>query len=286
MVLNDTSHFNLQLLQEKTLDVHVTTEYRGMLEWEWLNFLEKLQQEALKSAWLIKGTAAVWVNGEFVGHGADFVDWLSRMFEFEGDIFEDCIFKDKAEKDYQQYFCTSNHEFVYMDIADDNKMIGRLIFELFTDLTPKTCQNFKALCTGEYGTAPSGVILNYKKSPIHRIVPNGWIQGGDIVGGKGNGGESIFGAIFGDESFAIKHNTKGVLGMANKGRNSNASQFYITLCATPWMNKVYVAFGQVIEGFGVLEALTKLDTLHERPLANVYIANCGLVTFDCENRLV
>lgn len=91
--------------------------------------------------------------------------------------------------------------------------LGRLVFELFNDQAPETCENFRALCTGEKGqNGKTGTVLHYKDSIMHRIVPNGWIQGGDIRGGRGNGGESIYGETFPDETFVIKHNQRGILG--------------------------------------------------------------------------
>ena len=69
--------------------------------------------------------------------------------------------------------------------------------QLFTKTCPKTCANFKALCTGEKGVSEStGVNLSYLNTLIHRIVPGGWVQGGDIIDGTGNGGESIYGKKF------------------------------------------------------------------------------------------
>lgn len=65
-----------------------------------------------------------------------------------------------------------------MDVAIDGEIAGRLLFELFTDLCPKTCNNFKQLCTGEKGMLASGLMLHYLHTPIHRVVPNGFIQGG------------------------------------------------------------------------------------------------------------
>ena len=67
----------------------------------------------------------------------------------------------------------------------------------------------------------------------------------DILHGRGDSGESIFGETFEDETFAIPHNRRGILGMANKGRHTNASQFYVTLQPTPWMDCKFVAFGWV-----------------------------------------
>jgi peptidyl-prolyl cis-trans isomerase-like 6 len=69
--------------------------------------------------------------------------------------------------------------------------------KLFQNILPKTCENFRLLCTGEKGRAAStSTKLSYKGSILHRIVPQGWIQGGDIVSGKGNGSESVYGGLF------------------------------------------------------------------------------------------
>ena len=65
-----------------------------------------------------------------------------------------------------------------MDIAIEGNVEGRLLFELYTDACPKTSENFRALCTGEKGMLPSGLMMHYLHTPIHRVVPNGWIQGG------------------------------------------------------------------------------------------------------------
>lgn len=86
--------------------------------------------------------------------------------------------------------------------------------------------------------------LNYKGSPFHRVVRDGWVQGGDIVSGTGDDGWSIYGEVFGDESFAIKLNEAGVLAMANDGPHTNGSQFLITLAPQPWLNHKVVGFGR------------------------------------------
>lgn len=103
---------------------------------------------------------------------------------------------------------------------------------------PKTCDNFRVLCSGEVKE------FSYKKSIIHRIVPNGWIQAGDFSRERhGNFSESVLGDKFEDESFCLNHNKRGIVGMANIGRHTNGSQFYITLQPLPFMDKKYVAFG-------------------------------------------
>lgn len=86
--------------------------------------------------------------------------------------------------------------------------------------------------------------LCYKGSPFHRVVRDAWVQGGDILSGAGDGGCSVYGETFGDESFAVKLNESGVLAMANDGPHTNSSQFLVTLAPQPWLNHKVVGFGR------------------------------------------
>eukprot|EP00126_Sphaerothecum_destruens_P013955 Sdes_comp23920_c0_seq1m22031 len=118
---------------------------------------------------------------------------------------------------------------VFFDVTVGETDLGRIVFELFTDSTPKTAENFRQLCTGDMGSGKeTGCKLSYKFSPFHRIIPGFMIQGGDISKRDGTGGESIYGGFFADENFDRKHNQKYLLSMANRGKNTNASQFFIT----------------------------------------------------------
>ena len=164
---------------------------------------------------------------------------------------------------------------VFFDIAIDDKPAGRIVFELFSDIVPKTAENFRALCTGEKGMGKQGKALHYKGSKFHRIIQQFMCQGGDFTRGNGTGGKSIYGAKFADENFTHKHTTAGLLSMANAGPNTNGSQFFITTVVTPWLDGKHVVFGKVVEGLEVVKAMEAQGTGSGSTKSKVTIADCG-----------
>lgn len=163
---------------------------------------------------------------------------------------------------------------VALDVTIDGKPAGTLTLELFADVVPKTAENFLALCTGEKGTGKSGKPLSYAGSPFHRIIPGFMIQGGDFTRGNGTGGESIYGEKFADENFKLRHTGPGILSMANAGPNTNGSQFFITVAATPWLDGKHVVFGKVVDGMDVLKKMEEQGTQSGRPRSEVTLASC------------
>ncbi|KAJ6448926.1 cyclophilin-like domain-containing protein [Mycena sanguinolenta] len=167
---------------------------------------------------------------------------------------------------------------VFLDFSIANQPVGRVIFELFSDEVPRTCENFRSLCTGEKGLSTTGVPLYYKNSTSHRIIQDFMIQAGDFTKGNGTGGESIYGSSpFADEDLSRPLDAAGLLCMANKGPNTNGSQFFITLRECPHLNGKHVVFGKVIRGYD--EVVAKLAEVpvdeKSRPLSTVSISNCG-----------
>lgn len=167
----------------------------------------------------------------------------------------------------------------FFDMAIDGLPAGRILFELFPQVAPRTCENFRALCTGEKGIGPvSGKPLHYKGSTIHRVIRDFMIQGGDFTNFNGTGGESIYGERFDDESFRIKHDGPGLLSMANAGKNTNGSQFFITTAPCPHLDGLHVVFGRVYKGMGVVESIDHLVTgANDAPLQKVVIIDSGQI---------
>ncbi|AMD18971.1 HBR070Wp [Eremothecium sinecaudum] len=157
---------------------------------------------------------------------------------------------------------------VYFDVEADGQSLGRIVFQLYNDVTPKTAENFKALCTGEKG-------FGYAGSPFHRVIPDFMLQGGDFTHGTGVGGKSIYGGKFPDENFINKHDRPGLLSMANAGPNTNGSQFFITTVPCPWLNGKHVVFGEVIEGMDVVKKIESLGSSSGATKSRIVIAKSG-----------
>merc|ERR1719437_221611 len=166
---------------------------------------------------------------------------------------------------------------VYFDMTIGGTPAGRIVMELRADVTPKTAENFRALCTGEKGVGRSGKDLHFKGSAFHRVIPGFMCQGGDFTNHNGTGGESIYGAKFADENFTLKHTGPGILSMANAGPNTNGSQFFLCTVKTQWLDGKHVVFGAVTEGMDVVKAIEGVGSQSGKCSKPVMIADSGQI---------
>ena len=134
---------------------------------------------------------------------------------------------------------------------------GRIVIELYQDEVPKTVENFVKLAKQGF----------YNGIVFHRVIPGFMVQTGDPTG-TGRGGP---GYAFADEfAPSLHHDGPGVVSMANAGPNTNGSQFFITLAATPWLDGKHAIFGHVVEGQAVVEQIVAVARdQNDRPLEDV-----------------
>nr|AIC33811.1 cyclophilin RING [Puccinia cf. psidii AE-2014] len=168
-------------------------------------------------------------------------------------------------------------DFMFLHIKEKGYLkistnLGDLNMELYCDRAPRTCYNFFMLARQGY----------YDNTEFHRLIPGFMIQGGDPTG-TGKGGQSYWGKPFGDEfnlRNAYKHTGRGMLSMANHGKDTNGSQFFITFRETPHLNNKHTVFGRVVGGESVLNKLEScpIDQATDRPLRSLKIT--AVLIFD------
>jgi len=174
---------------------------------------------------------------------------------------------------------------VFMDIEINDKPFGRIVLGLFGKLAPKTVENFRCLCTGEKGVSEeTGYPLHYKGTRFHRVIVDFCIQGGQTFETEdGDGGESIYGQFFEDESLRMKFEEEGLLAMATAGPDMNGSQFFITTSAdTKHLNHQCVGLGKVLEGYEVVKAIEAIGTEDGWTTEDAIIADCGELSLQAD----
>ncbi|XP_006813647.1 LOW QUALITY PROTEIN: peptidyl-prolyl cis-trans isomerase H-like [Saccoglossus kowalevskii] len=129
---------------------------------------------------------------------------------------------------------------IFFDVSVGGQEIGRIKIELFADLVPRTAENFRQFCTGEYRS------------------------------GDGTGLMSIYGGAYGDENFQMKHIGPGMMSMANSGPNTNGCQFFITCAKCDFLDGKHVVFGRVVDGM-----LNVPTGPNNKPKIPVVISQCG-----------
>ncbi|EFN70932.1 E3 SUMO-protein ligase RanBP2 [Camponotus floridanus] len=164
---------------------------------------------------------------EAVGHHARYVSVIERLSVASDE-------RQLAEKSQTRCFFD-------VGLKEENQKLGRIIFELYDSIVPRTCENFAAFCRGING-------LSYKHTPFHRIVSGYWCQGGDVTKFDGTGGISIYGNSFDKEKSNLRHTEPGILSMCDNDDGRNDSKFNLTFKCLKTVNEDRAVFGRVIGG--------------------------------------
>ncbi|XP_020863833.1 putative inactive peptidyl-prolyl cis-trans isomerase-like 6 isoform X2 [Phascolarctos cinereus] len=152
-------------------------------EFAWHEFLQETKRELKGETWQYPSTVMCFINDQLLGNEGCLQKWAYKKWGQKD--FKPMPLYEALTSDYvADYLKHSKRPMVFLEISINEQSIGRLIFELYADLCPKTCQNFQSLCTGNAGFSQSGLKLHYKHTIFHRLVKNGWLQGGDINMGK------------------------------------------------------------------------------------------------------
>lgn len=217
---------------------------------------------------VLLGQPATYLGGE-----TEFLAWASEKYGYDDSKTNAIFFKRAAKRAWDNYMLESGRQFAKITLTQDETVLGSLLIEIFSDHCPKTAEHFVKLIVGNRDKGD----MSYESSPVHRVVPGGWMQSGDVVNGDGDGDP---GYSFPDETFKIRHDKPGIIGCANKWNtpHTNNSHFYITFAPLSFLDGKKVAFARVIDGLRVLRLVEKTKLRFERPTATIRISSCELLS--------
>ncbi|XP_045773432.1 uncharacterized protein LOC123872878 isoform X2 [Maniola jurtina] len=234
---------------------------RGVTTVEWPKVWNELKLQHGGIAFGLQSPLAVLINDKFLGGNKELRELLASRFDYHLSL----DYYKEGVGNFVNFVRSSGRPCAYMHISIHSEHVGTLIFMLYADLVPYTCENFLRLCETKRG--------GYSGTPVHRIVKDGWIQ---------CGGFGLKSTDLDCENFIVPHDRRGVLCMANNGRHVDCStQFFVLLQSAPWMAHKYVAFGQLIDGDSTLKAIESVQTFYESPTISVQIEKAGVLNLEC-----
>ncbi|SOV16287.1 peptidyl-prolyl cis-trans isomerase [Plasmodium gaboni] len=177
----------------------------------------------------------------------------------------------RKAKEKQVFYNKSIRDYVFFDIAIENKYVGRVLIGLYSDQVPLSAENFIQLAEG-YQIKDK--YIGYRNTSIHKIYPGIGLVGGNVLNDKE--GLSIYGKKFPDENFDMEFVQDGDVALFNEGPHSNSSQFIITFSPMPILHKHNVVIGTVLKGMNIIRMIENVGTKLGHPMYNVRIVNCGL----------
>jgi len=189
-----------------------------------------------------------------------FFDWAYKRFKYE-DNTRLIFYKRLGNKSQQAIRDASGRSYCALSIQIGEDPPETVHLELFDEECPELAKNFLELLK----------LPKFDGSAVHRVKKGAWVQAGDLVDGSGLNSEAAKGGFLRHESFQIPHDRPGLLGMASQGKDTNGSQFYITVKDLPFLNGKSVIFGHVISGMRTILKLSKVETRNERPVKDVKV---------------
>jgi len=190
-----------------------------------------------------------------------FFEWAFKRFKYE-DNTRHIFYKRIGNKQYQAVRESTGRSYCAIAVDMGDGQPETVHFELFDEECPVLAKNFLDLLQDK----------RFDGHPVHRVKAGAWVQAGDIVNGSGQNSVSAQGDLLRHESFQIPHDRPGLLGMSNHGKDTNGSQFYVTVKDLPFLNGRSVIFGRVISGMRTIMKISKVATKNERPIQDIKLS--------------
>lgn len=191
-----------------------------------------------------------------------FFDWAFKRFKYE-DKTRTIFYKRIGNKAMQSMMQETGRTYCALAFAIGDAPPEVVHLELFDEECPLLVANFLKHLQSD----------KFEGSLMHRVKAGAWVQGGDLVDGSGAHSEAADGGVLRDESFKFLHDRAGLLGMASCGKDTNGSQFYITVKELNFLDGQSVIFGRVISGMRVILRISKVATMNERPTVAVTVSS-------------